>query len=578
MAIAFVNKRRYQRKIMNTRTKLFSFLNSLVLLTAFFALGQFAALSAQNKQTEKGDELSIDRSLLSNMVSRPTQVTPLDRAIDPSTYTLGPGDELTIFIWGNIQAQYSLTITPEGKLMVPTVGPLDLSGMKLSEAKLFVEQQIMEKYRNVKITTDLTNLRNFRVYVGGAVKVPGVYMANGATRVSEIINMAGGFAAEEFKGNQWEHGEHAENKPVGVASHRNIILRHYNTVADTVDILRFEISADLKYDYKLNDGDQIFVPLRERDINLYGIFGGVRNPGYYEYSYRDSLKDLIALGHGLALNADSAEAELVRFDNDNKASHTIIIPLKEILTGKVPDVHLLPDDRLYVKTRNNYNDKQQVLVLGEVKFPGFYPIKPESTYITDVIGDAGGFTSLASLPEAEMTRFTSEEIKDREFERLKTMQVKDMSDVEYEYFKMKSRQKPGRVSVNFVELFNGKKIGNLKLRDGDIIMVPKVSEVINVSGEVASPGLLSYKPGLSYIDYINQAGGFSFRANQSQVRLIKGVTGEWKKPGKKTKLDPGDTILIPEKKRINYLTTIKDVMVFAGSLATVFLVIKQAGQ
>jgi hypothetical protein len=59
--------------------------------------------------------------------------------------------------------------------------------------------------------------------------------------------------------------------------------------------------------------------------------------------------------------------------------------------------------------------------------------------------------------------------------------------------------------------------------------------------------------------------------------LIKSVTGEWKKPSKGTKLDPGDTILVPEKKRINYLGTIKDLMVFAGSLATVYLVVKQAG-
>jgi protein involved in polysaccharide export with SLBB domain len=266
----------------------------------------------------------------------------------------------------------------------------------------------------------------------------------------------------------------------------------------------------------------------------------------------------------------------VRFNSDNKTSQTIVLQLGDILNGIAPDVHLLPDDRVYIKTRSNYNEKQQVLVLGEVKFPGFYAIKPDSTYITQAIQQAGGFTSLASLAEAEMTRFTSEETKDREFERLKTMQVKDMSDVEYEYFKMKSREKPGRVSVNFVALFSPKNIGDIKLRDGDMILIPRISEVINVTGEVASPGLLSYNANYSYADYINQAGGYSFRANKSQVRLIKSVTGEWKKPGKKTKLDPGDTILIPEKKKINYFNTVKDIMIFAGNLATVYLVIKQA--
>lgn len=562
---------------MNLRqiSPILSVLKTLLLATVFVVF--FAnSVSAQNEKAGKASDLDFDRSLLSNMVNKPVQVTPLDQPIDPKTYQLGPGDELTIFIWGNIQAQYALTITPEGKLLIPTVGPIDLMGMNLAEAKPFIEQQVMERYRNIKITTDLTNLRSFRVYVGGAVRMPGVYMANGATRVSEIISMAGGFATEDYKGTQWEREENAGNKPLGIASHRNIIVNHIGGIADTADVLRFEMAADFKYDFRLRDGDQIFVPIREKDINLYGIFGGVRNPGYYEYSYRDSLKDLILLGHGLALNADSVQAELVRFNQDNKTSQTIILPLKDILRGLKPDVHLLPDDRVYIKTRSNFNEKQQVLVLGEVKFPGFYAIKPESTYITDIIKQTGGFTPLASLEEAEMTRFVSEEIKDREFERLKSMQVQDMSDIEYEYFKMKSRQKPGRVSVDFVELYSGNKIGDIKLRDGDIIMIPRVSEVVTVSGEVANPGLLSYKPEYNYIDYIKQAGGFSFRANKSQVRLIKSVTGEWKKPSKKSKLDPGDTILIPEKKRINYLNTIKDVMVFAGSLATVFLVIKQA--
>ncbi len=155
------------------------------------------------------------------------------------------------------------------------------------------------------------------------------------------------------------------------------------------------------------------------------------------------------------------------------------------------------------------------------------------------------------------------------------MQVKDMSELEYEYFKIKSREKPGRVSVNFVELFRSGQ-GDIKLRDGDFIMIPKVSEVVNVSGEVANPGLLSYSPERNYLDYINLAGGYSFRAQKSQVKIIKGVTGEWQKASKKNKLNPGDTILVPEKKKVNYIGTMKDVLVFAGNLATVYLVVKEA--
>lgn len=211
-----------------------------VLIFICFGLDAFA----QKDETEKNSDMDLNRSLLGNMINKPIQATPLDQPIDPASYQVGPGDELTIFIWGNIQAQYALTITPEGKLLVPTVGPLDLSGMTLAKAKQYVEEQLMERYRNVKVTTDLTNLRSFRVYVGGAVKIPGVYMANGATRVSEIISMAGGFAVEESKGTQWQHNENSEYKPLGIASHRNIILTHIGGKADTPEcaILRGERS------------------------------------------------------------------------------------------------------------------------------------------------------------------------------------------------------------------------------------------------------------------------------------------------------------------------------------------------
>jgi protein involved in polysaccharide export with SLBB domain len=549
------------------------FIPIMIVLQLFMASG---LLLAQQDKTQI--PTNITPGLLGELGKRQNKTVPLARPIDPRIYKLGPGDQITIFVWGNFQAQYDLTVTPEGKLLVPTIGPLGVSGLSLDEAKSLIENNMFERYQNVKLAVNLTDLRNFRVYVGGAVKTPGVYTADGVTLVSEVIALAGGFANEEPTINRWPESENRTDFPTGIASHRNILVKHFNGLCDTADVFKFEASGDLSHNFTVLDGDEIFVPLREKNINLYGIFGGVRNPGYFEYSARDSLKDLINLGHGLALNVDSVEAELVRFNADAKTTSRITLPLKEILTGRAPDIHLLSDDRVFIKTLNNYHDKQQVLVLGQVKFPGFYAIKPESTSLTQVITQTGGFTPLASLAEAEMTRFTFEEVKDREFERLKLMQVKDMSDVEYEYFKMKSREKPGRVAVDFVKLFRGKGEGDIRLKDGDIILIPKISEVVNVSGEVANPGLLSYNPEYDYLAYVNLAGGFSFRANKSQARIIKGATGEWKKANRKTKLDPGDTILVPEKKKINYLNTAKDIMVFAGNLATVYLVIKQASK
>lgn len=527
-------------------------------------------ISAQESRPE-----TVDRAVLQKLERKESKAVPLDKPIDPDSYRLGPGDMLTIFIWGNVQAQHDLTITPEGKLLLPTIGPISVAGLSLSEGKQLIERELLQRYKNVQVITDLTGLREFRVYIGGAVKNPGVYFANGVTRVSELIAMAGGFIGEDSPAGMMSGDQHRGSPPPGIASHRNIIVTGLDGKIDTADVLRFEVAGDHKYDFMVEDGDRIFVPLREQKINLYGIFGGVRNPGFFEYSARDSLKDLIMLGHGLVLNADSSKAEIVRFNPDGKSTSSFTVPLSKLLKNQLPDIPLMPDDRVFINILPEFHEKQMVLILGQVKHPGFYSIVPESTCVSHVIQMAGGFTELASLAEAEMTRFVSEEVKDREFERLKTMRVEDMTELEYEYFKMKARQKPGRVSVDFVSLFKTG-TGDIRLRDGDIIVIPKVSEVVNLSGEVSNPGLLTFRPEYDYQDYIDLAGGYTFRANKSQVKIIKGVTGEWKKASKKTKLDPGDTILIPEKKKVNYLNTVKDVLVFAGNLATVYLVVREA--
>lgn len=532
-------------------------------------------------KTQQDESQTIRPNLEDLDIIQRGEKTPLDRPIDPQTYNVGPGDQLRVFIWGNIQAQYDLLVTPEGKVLIPTIGPIDISGMYLAEAKSKIENQIYERFRNVEVTVDLIGLRTFKVSVGGAVNFPGIYTANGVTRVSEIIALAGGFIGENEQNEQNEQVRGSTLYqpavfPKGVASHRNIEVRSLTGAVRLADILLFEQAGDLRYNYKLNDGDEIFVPLSDKDVNLYGIFGGVKNPAYFEYSSRDSLTDLIKLAHGLALDSDSARAELVRFEADGKTFRRELIDLKLILSGELADLPMEFGDRVFVKIKKDFNAKHQVLILGEVKYPGFYAIKPESTYLSQIILEAGGFTRLASLAEAEMTRFVDEKIADREFERLKQMEIPDMSDLEYEYFKVKSREKPGRVAVDFPELFLGDAQSDIKLENGDVVIIPKISEVVAVSGEVANPGLLAYNPKYDFSDYIKLAGGYSFRANKGKVRIIKAVTGEWKKAGRKTILKPGDTILVPEKRKVDYWKTVREVIAFTANVATVYIVIKEA--
>jgi protein involved in polysaccharide export with SLBB domain len=545
-------------------------LTFIILIAILANYNAFAQV--QRKAESDITDIEKQRRIQSAVIPQSEKVL-LDQKIDPENYILGPGDVLSIFTWGNYEGQYTLTISPEGMLLIPAVGPVEVSGHSLNDAAEIISSNILSRFRNVEVVVSLANLRHFKVFVGGAVKYPGAYAASPATRVSEIIENAGGFLGSEEDNNNYRSDFRESILGDKKASKRNVIVIGQNGDSTKADILRFEITGQTEFNPRLNDGDKIFVPLRDLEINIYGIFGAVKNPGYFEYSERDSLDDLIELAHGLALNADSQNLEIVRFQPDNKKTFNFDIDL----TSESWRIALQPDDRAYVKEIQDYHEKFQVSLLGEFKFPGYYAIVQDSTLLSEIVEKAGGFTDLASLPEAEMFRISKEEIVDPEFERLKIMEVADMSESEYEYFKIKSRSKPGRISVDFAGLFiDGDQNKDIVLRDGDEIRVPRKSKVVNVIGEVSNPGILPYVQGENYRYYIRQAGGYSDRARKGGVSVINGITGEWKKADKGKPLEPGDTIWIAEKKKRDYWGFIKDTLIFVGNLATVYLVIQQA--
>jgi protein involved in polysaccharide export with SLBB domain len=497
----------------------------------------------------------------------------LEEKVDPKTYILGPGDILSIFTWGNFEGQYQLPVSPEGVLLIPEIGPIEVSGVTLARAEKKISRRILKRFLNVETVVSLVDLRTFKVYIGGAVNFPGAYPATAVTRVSEIINMAGGFLGDESPEINFPRKIRRITSDRKMSSKRNVQVYRKNGDSLRADILRFEITGQTSFDPHMRDGDRIFVPLQENSINLYGIFGAVKNPGYFEYSRNDSLADLIELAHGMKLNADSPNIEIVRFKPDNRQTFSITVDLK----SNDWNIPLNADDRVYVKAIRGYHEKYQVLLTGEFTYPGYYAISRDSSWLSEIVEKAGGFSSIGSLEEAEMTRVSIEEIIDPEFERLQKMQVSDMSESEYDYYKTKSRSKPGRVAVDFVGLFvNTDSTKDFILRDGDVIDVPRKSKVVSVIGEVSNPGLLPYRPGADYRYYINGAGGFSDRASKGKISIIKGISHEWKKANKGKPLEPGDTVWIPERKKREYWTFVKETLVFIGNLATVFLVIQQA--
>ena len=139
-------------------------------------------------------------------------------------------------------------------------------------------------------------------------------------------------------------------------------------------------------------------------------------------------------------------------------------------------------------------------------------------------------------------------IKNPEFERLKLMERKDMTDDEYDYYKSKSRQSTGVVVVDFVRLFEKHdESENIILRKNDVIYVPQQKDYIIMLGQFVNPGKIIFNSSLRVSDYIQLAGGFGWRAQEGDVRVIKAKTGEWLDADDDVLLQPGDTIWAPEE-------------------------------
>lgn len=536
---------------------------------------------------------------LGQQLARPTAgaMVALDAPINPDEYLVGAGDGLSISITGAIEINYTLYVTPEGTLIIPTVGEVQINDLALTQAKEKIIKAINSKYLDARITVTLVSLRTFRVTVAGAVQKPGVYEANHAHRVSDIIFLAGGpqtpltvskkeetttvetpFRDEiTLKTSQIKDNRQIQFK---TASQRNIRLSRKNGTTVHVDLERFKITGNNEINPRLWDGDNIYVPILESKIGEIGIYGAVRDPGEFEFAPGDDLGLLVNLSHGLTRDADSGNVELLRFQADGRTTKRIAASLAKDVAGRIrldSSFPLQPDDRVFIRAIPKYHVKYQVNVEGEVQFPGQYPIVKDISRLSDVIKAAGGFTEDAALLNANLIRTAAEAVEDPEFERLKKMQVADMTIQEREYFKIKSRELIGGMGVDFEKLFvKGDSTQDIILQDRDIISIPARTRTVNVTGQVINPGLISYVPDMPLKHYIREAGGYSWNARKSNVRVIRAATREWERPRGNTIIELGDTIFVPEKPERDWWVIARDIIAVTAQVATILLVITQA--
>lgn len=323
----------------------------------------FSEIFDQKIRTREDFELWKSRRE-ARLKERLSRMEALERAVDPERYVVGPGDMFSFNIWGALEMQIPIIVSPEGKLLVPSVGEIDVDGKTLAEVQSVVLDEAASVYENSKVTLTLDALRLFRVHIVGEVKYPGTYIAQAVNRVSEMITEAGG--------------------PTELAWKRRIELRHPDGGVDTFDLDSFEQEGDLEQDLFVEGGDVIYVPPIEVGKSLVQVKGNLENSGTYQIHPEETLLNFLQRIRALKRNTDLSKITVIRTKNNDDGGSDKKQYLTPFMRNDSMDFDFSLQNGDDVMLPSNY-----VYVKGAVQNPGAYPYVFDLT-AKDYAGMAGG--------------------------------------------------------------------------------------------------------------------------------------------------------------------------------------------
>ena len=288
---------------------------------------------------------------------------PMDIPAGPD-YVLGPGDGITIDLWGGVSQRLFRTVDREGRLSLPEAGPLLVSGKPLGEVQEVVQRMLRTQYRDVSADVSLSRLRTVRVYVVGEVSSPGAYDISALSTPLNALWTAGGVT------------------PRGSLR----LLRHTRgrelvEEVDAYDLLLRGVRGDLK---NFEDGDTLLVPPVGPQVSVDGM---VRRPAIYELHDETNLAQVLDLAGGMLPAAALRHIELQRLDAHEKRT-MISVNIDEATDPKavrnqLAQVEVHDGDSVHIFPIAPYNSAT-VYLQGHVLRPGRYAYKNGMT-VADVV-------------------------------------------------------------------------------------------------------------------------------------------------------------------------------------------------
>jgi polysaccharide export outer membrane protein len=407
--------------------------------------------------------------------TRDRRLIPMDLPAGPD-YVVGPGDGLTIDLWGGISRRISRTVDREGRVSLPEVGPVLVSGKSLADVQENLQQILRTQFRDVSADVSLGRLRTIRVYEVGDVVNPGAYdISSLSTPLNALFNAGG---------------------PTVRGSLR--IVKHYRgnelvQVVDVYDLLLHGVKGNIE---RLENGDTVLVPPIGAQVVVDGM---VRRPAIYELNDEKNLESALELAGGLLPAAALRHIEVERtVAHEKKTMLSFDIPEAEVgnsmeVTKRLESFEIQDGDRIRVFPIAPYN-QDAIYLEGHVIRQGRYSFR-EGMRVTDVIGSYKDLLPEPATTYAEIIRLNAPDFHP-------TVESFDLADA-----LAVPEQAPLLRPLDTIRVFSR----------FDFEYPP----IVSVWGDVRTPGTYRTSGQIRLTDAVHLAGGLAPDAQTSDAQVFR---------------------------------------------------------
>ncbi len=459
----------------------------------------------------------------------PSTFAPVDDLAVAADYTLGPGDQIHVQVFGQVNLDATYNVDRTGSIFIPSVGTFHVAGLKFSQLADYLRTQLGHVYRNFDLTVNMGQLRSIPVFILGQAVRPGSYTIGSLSTLLNALFASGG--------------------PTPQGSLRDIQVKRAGKTVIDFDLYDLLLHGDKSKDIRLEPGDVIFIPQVGPQV---AISGSVSTPAIYELHGETSLKQLVDLAGGFTNVASIASARLERIyehtersiiDLDLTASATTQLRNGDIVTispilGRFKDaitlrgnvanpgryvwhegmrlLDLIPSRDALV-TRNYYDKLNQ---LGSVTTQAANPDKTGELGVRSGIVAApttGGNSSSGAPVAAALTDTNTP------FAAVNDV-VLPAPDIDWSYAVI-SRQSKVDLTTSLLAFSPGKlflegdQTQNLELLPGDVVTIFSKADIrvpvrqqtrfIRLEGEFNAPGTYSVLPGETLRQLLRRVGGLT---------------------------------------------------------------------